>query len=532
MRSFRYCLLLSVLAGLVPSLAVTAAEPGGQSLAVYLDSINSRGQRVIFSSDLVTDGMQLDAGAPSMPTQAELQQILKPFGLTAKTGPSNSWLIVRSPAAGNSTSPVEKPRESTPIPEIIVTSSLHRLDYAHPSTHTYVDRELVTRMPILADDAARLTNRLPGTASGGVSAQNHIRGGETSEVLFLLDGLRLYEPYHLKDFQKIATIINAGAIGGIDFYTGAYPAHYGDRMSGVMSIELREPEKPLQTELAVSFFNTSVLSMGTFGGSEQGEWLMSARRGNLDLIVDVIDPDFGSPDYQDYLAHVGWEFGPRMQISANFLVSDDKLRLAEMERGEQATASYSNQVGWIKWRAEWTDSLESDTILAISDITDRRTGNLVLPGIVTGSLDELREFNALEVRQDWRWTASDSWMLRFGFDLKQLDATYQFSSVQTVSAPFDAILDNQPATVCRSRAIRGTVRGLYRVTLASRPAVGLRPRRPLGPAGLHDGQGRQAIQSASQHPLRAEPEIGHPFRLGPALPGTGDQRAAGQRRRH
>jgi hypothetical protein len=76
-----------------------------------------------------------------------------------------------------------------------------------------------------------------------------------------------------------------------------------------------------------------------FGDQDQGDWLVSARRGNLDLIVDIIDPEFGSPDYQDYLAHVGWEFGPRAQLSASFLASDDKLRLADVDRGERAAAA-------------------------------------------------------------------------------------------------------------------------------------------------------------------------------------------------
>ncbi|MDX1507563.1 MAG: TonB-dependent receptor [Woeseiaceae bacterium] len=445
MRSFLRCLLLSISAGLLLPSPAAGADDGGVLLSEYLDRINALGQSVIFSSDLVTADMRLGAAPTPSPTQAELRELLRPFGLTVTLGPSNSWLVVESHDASEDQGTAAEPL--TPIPEIIVTSSLRRLDYSNPTAHTFLDRELAARIPTTAEEAVRLTNRLPGTASGGVSAQNHIRGGDVNEVLFLLDGLRLYEPFHLKDFQATATIINAAAIGGIDFYTGAYPAHYGDRMSGVMNIELREPEKPVQTELALSFFNTSVLSLGTFGDVQQGDWLVSARRGNLDLVVDVIDPDFGSPDYQDYLAHIGYEFGPRMQLSANLLYSDDKLQLTELERGEQATASYTNQVAWLRWRADWTAALSSDTILAVSDITNRRTGSVVSPGIVSGNLDERQEFSALEIRQDWRWIIAESWMLRAGFNVKNLDAEYEFSSQQTIAPPFDTILDNQPATI-------------------------------------------------------------------------------------
>ena len=447
MRSFCCCVVLLAFIHLGLPASAAIGEASERLLADYLDKLNNLGQTVIYSGNLVSDEMRLADVPASTPTLAELQEILLPFGLTAIRGPAKSFLIVSLPEP----SPVQQQEsaqsEVTPIPEIVVTSSLHRLDYTHATNHTYLDRKLVTRIPTTADEAVRLTNRLPGVAGGGISAQNHIRGGEANEVLFLFDGLRLYEPYHLKDFQAIATIINANAIGGMDFYTGAYPAHYGDRMSGVLSIELREPEKPIETELALSFFNTSLLSTGTFGDASQGDWLVSARRGNLDLIVDVIDPEFGSPDYQDYLAHIGWEFGPRGQLSVNALISDDKLKLVDLDRGERATATYSNQVGWVKWRAQWTDSLISDTILALSDIADRRFGVLDLPGIVSGNLQEVRDFNALEIRQDWRWAASDSWMLRYGFNIKDLEAKYRFSSAQTILPPFDSILDNRPSTI-------------------------------------------------------------------------------------
>jgi outer membrane receptor protein involved in Fe transport len=447
MRSLFLCLVATAWASLSPAVLAATDGSGEELLADYLDRLNQPGRAVIYSSDLVTDSMLLGNTVPSAPTLAELQDLLRPFGLTATAGPANSLLIVSLPSPRNAPVEVAVEPEATPIPEVVVTSSLHRLDYTNPTTHTYLDRELATRIPTTADEAVRLTNRLPGTASGGISAQSHIRGGEVNEVLFLLDGLRLYEPYHLKDFQAVATIINANAIGGMDFYTGAYPAHYGDRMSGVLSIELREPEEPVETELAFSFFNASLLSIGTFGDASQGDWLVSARRGNLDLIVDVIDPELGNPDYRDYLAHAGWDFGPRMQLSANFLASDDKLTLLDSQRGERATASYSNQVGWLKWRAQWAESLTSDSILAFSDIKDRRSGSVALPGIVSGNLDEVRKFTALELRQDWRWVAAESWMLGFGFNIKDLDAEYKFSSQQSIPPPFDTILGNQPSTM-------------------------------------------------------------------------------------
>jgi hypothetical protein len=443
MRSASTCIVSLAIVALF-RLAAADNTWEGRRLSEYLDFLNGQGSRIIYTSDLVAEDMLLP-GEPVEDISADgLAEVLHGFGLTVTAGPADSLLVVRLPQVVEDAVP-EAPEEVA-IPEIVVTSSLHRLDYSPPLTHTYLDRELATRIPTTAEEAVRLTNRLPGTANGGVSSQNHIRGGEVNEVLFRFDGLRLYEPYHFKDFQTIATIVNSSAVGGMDFYTGAYPAHFGDRMSGVLSIELREPEKPVETELALSFFNASIVSLGTFGAERQGDWLLSARRGNLDLIVDVIDPDLGNPDYRDFLGHVGWEFGPLAAISASFLVSADKLGLEDADRGESAAADYSNQVFWLKWRADWSGALSSESLLAYSDISNTRRGELVLPGIVSGSLDELRRFSALQFRQDWSWVLSPDWMLSFGFDIKDLDADYRFASEKMVEPPFDGILGNQSST--------------------------------------------------------------------------------------
>jgi len=426
----------------LPQLILAANDSWqGKPLSELLESLNNQGHQIIFSSDVVTADLLIQS-EPDL-TQKGIRALLGEYGLLLESGPAGTWLVRKRPPAAASEAVIAEPAKPA-LPEIVVTSSLQRLNYQKTGTQTYLDRELATRVPAAAEEAVRITNRLPSTASGGISSRNHIRGGEVNEVLFLLDGLRLYEPFHLKDFQSIATTINSNAIDGMDFYSGAYPARYGDRMSGVVNMSLREPQKKTETELSLSFFNTSVLSLGRIGDQEQGDWLVAARRGNLDLIADVIDPDSGSPDYQDYLLHGGWEFGPRTQFAANLLVSNDKLILADVDRGEFANANYKNRVLWLKWGADWSERLRSETIVSFSQISNQRVGTLTLPDIVSGWLDESKEFDAFAFKQDWTFTPSRGWMLSFGIDGKHQDANYHFESSKIVSAPFDEILDNVP----------------------------------------------------------------------------------------
>lgn len=424
---------------------ILADEPASAGIALvdYLESVRTQGLELIYSSDLVSDEMVLTEMPDSADVRSVLPDILRPFGLTVIDGPAGSLLIVRGPAPAVAAVPA-KPDLDTPLPEIVVTSSLHRVRYAESGTHTYLERELATRIPAAAEEAVRLTNRLPGTASGGISSRNHVRGGEVNEILFLFDGLRLYEPYHMKNFQSLATIVNGSTIAGVDFYAGAYPVRYGDRMSGVISMGMREPAGHPESELSISFFNTSATSMGRLGNAQRGDWLVAARRGNLDLIVDVVDPEFGHPDYNDNLVHFGWDFGSRARISVSTLGSYDKIFLTDNAVGETASALYKNRVYWLKWQADWSASLSSETILSHNDIQNKRSGSLDLRGIVSGTLTESGDFSATEARQDWKFSPSDRWLLRFGWLARNQDARVVHASQKTVLAPFDQLLDNQP----------------------------------------------------------------------------------------
>jgi outer membrane receptor protein involved in Fe transport len=343
-----------------------------------------------------------------------------------------------------------------PLPEIIVTSSLYNIRYEHAGSYSFLDRDLTAKMPDLGDEALRAIARLPGTSGGGLSTRSHVRGGSQNEQLFLLDGLRLYEPYHMKDFHSIATIVDQNAISGIDFYSAGYQVRYGDRMSGVVDISLQEPPEEMETELGLSFFNTSALSLGRFGGDDRGDWLLSARRGNLDLLADAFNPDYGSPRYQDYLAHLGWNLATHTYLSANALFSYDKIVVSEIDGSERANAKYQNNIFWLKAESTWTDRIESSTILSATEIENQRAGVTDKPGVISGFVDDVRKFRSLALKQDWEFGLSDRWHLSSGIELKRLEADYRYDAFLDIEPPFDQILDNQPS---ESRSVDVSPRG-------------------------------------------------------------------------
>ena len=436
------------------------AEPPwqGQPLREYIDFLRAGGLRIIYSTDLVLDEYRLAEEPAGADPEADLRAAVAPFGLAIASGPAGSLLVTK--AAGHVPSATGQPARERevpapePLPEIIVTSSLYNIRYERAGSYSFLDRDLSTRMPNLGDEAVRAIARLPGTSSDGVSTRHHVRGGVQNEQLFLLDGLRLYEPYHLKDFHSVATIVDQNVISGIDFYSAGYPARYGDRMSGVVDIRLREPPERTETELGVSFFNTWGLSRGRFGGDDHGDWLFSARRGNLDLLADAVNPDYGSPRYVDYLAHVGWLHDDHY-LSANALYSYDKISISEGD-ASTANARYRNNVLWLKVESEWSDRIDSTSILSATEIENQRSGVTDRPGVITGTVDDDRQFRSLALKQDWTFAMADTWLVIAGFELKRLEANYVYDAAMLVVPPFDTILDNQPVTM---RSVETAPRG-------------------------------------------------------------------------
>ena len=134
-----------------------------------------------------------------------------------------------------------------------------------------MSREDIESVPQLGEDIFRAVNRLPGLSSGDYAAHFSIRGGRHDETLILLDGLELYEPYHLKDFNEGAiSIVDVETIDGVQLMTGGFPAQYGNKRSGVFDITSRTPETDkARYSVGVSFMNARAMARGPLWG-EQG----------------------------------------------------------------------------------------------------------------------------------------------------------------------------------------------------------------------------------------------------------------------
>lgn len=91
--------------------------------------------------------------------------------------------------------------------------------------------------PAGGGDIASFLKTLPGVVStGDRGGQLFVRGGTPSENMVLVDGLLIYQPFHIIGFFSA---IPQDLIATADFYAGGFSPRYSGRTSSVLDVKLR-----------------------------------------------------------------------------------------------------------------------------------------------------------------------------------------------------------------------------------------------------------------------------------------------------
>ena len=212
--------------------------------------------------------------------------------------------------------------------------------------------------PQPGEDPFRMVGRLPGVSGSDLSAKFYVRGGSNDELLVRLDGLELVEPFHVKEFEGGAlSIVDMQALGGVDLVTGGFTAEYGNRLTGVFDMRTAAPPQAgTRTSLGLSLTSARALSQGGFGGG-RGQWMVSARRGYLDLVLDMVrashtDGNYFVPRYGDAMGKVSWRLGERHTVGLHALYAGDQFH-ARDHQDLLARTSYGDRYVWGDWSARW-----------------------------------------------------------------------------------------------------------------------------------------------------------------------------------
>jgi len=179
--------------------------------------------------------------------------------------------------------------------EILVTAERQKFERAIESSQISLDLREINSVPAFIEpDIFRTLQMLPGVqTSSDFSSALYVRGSTPDQNLIMLDGIAIYNPYHL---GGIFSTFNTDAIKEADFHAGGFPARYGGRMGAVLNIINREGNTNKVTGMAnISLISSKALLEGpipTWKGMK-GSWMISGRRTYFDRVIDALKIPIG-----------------------------------------------------------------------------------------------------------------------------------------------------------------------------------------------------------------------------------------------
>jgi hypothetical protein len=235
--------------------------------------------------------------------------------------------------------------------------------------------EEIRRAPGSAGDISRLLQSLPAINMASDDRNDLIvRGGSPAENLVIVDNIEIPNINHFPTQGASGGpigLLNTDLIDNVSFSAGGFSAAYGDRMSSVMEVDLRQGNRD-------ELDGQANLDMGGAGFvfeaplvAGRGSWLIAARRSYLELIVDAIGTG-AVPRYSDLQAKAVYDLSAAHQLSLLSLCGWDEISFEPEDTDDEDnyTDFASDQyVMGANWRWLWSDQGYANTSLAVS-VTD------------------------------------------------------------------------------------------------------------------------------------------------------------------
>ena len=236
-----------------------------------------------------------------------------------------------------------------------------------------VDPAMIRAMPtVLETDVLRVLTMSPSaSAPSDFVSMPHIRGGTSDGTPVMLDGVRLFNPFHVGGFLSAVSadaVDHAALLPG----SGAGAQHIGS-LSGAIEIATRDGVRDRHRVAgAVSLASSRLTVEGPLGGSTS--YLIDGRRTYIDLLsqalawVRVIDEPFPY-SFSDVLAKVTRDFGGFRRLSVTGYLNSEGIEYenkADVGRGEEVTSRDDYDWGNAAVLAHYRDRLGGGAFLDLT----------------------------------------------------------------------------------------------------------------------------------------------------------------------
>lgn len=163
-----------------------------------------------------------------------------------------------------------------------------------------------------------------------LSSQYNVRGGSFDENCVYINGVEIYRPMLVRSGQQEGiSVVNPDMVGSIAFSSGGFEPRYADKMSSVLDITYRQPEKFEASAQA------SMLGAGAYvgWGTRKFSLMASLRYKTTRYLLASLDTEGEyKPSFLDYQAVASWRPSSRWSLDLLANISDNHYNFKPHDR--------------------------------------------------------------------------------------------------------------------------------------------------------------------------------------------------------
>ena len=238
----------------------------------------------------------------------------------------------------------------------------------------------VKELPVLMGEADLIKSMvmMPGVQSvGEMSSGFNVRGGNTDQNLILMDGAPVFNSTHLFGFFSM---INPDGVEDVTLFKGGIPAAYGERISSVMDVQLKQGNpKNLSINGGLGIINSRLTFEGPLTKKKKITFLIGGRTTYSDYLLQrTHNPIFkySIARFYDLNGTLNFELGPKNHLKLMGYLSADAFNL-----NTSSLYNYGNALASLNWKLNLSDKVISNICLAYSKYStsvDQKDANLAL----------------------------------------------------------------------------------------------------------------------------------------------------------
>ena len=257
-----------------------------------------------------------------------------------------------------------------------------------------IDPSKLKAMPSAFGDFNMILATLGARSNSELSSAYSVRGGSYDENLVYVNDMMVYRPFLMRSGQQEGlSFVNPDLVGSIEFSTGGWQPKYGDKLSSVLDIQYRKPQK-LGGTVSLGILNSTA---SVEGASKDGRlsFIVGLRRKSARYLLASL-PVQGQylPEFLDAQAFVSYKLSSK--LSLDLLLSWARNRYLVRPEARQTDFGTFNQRLRLFVAFEGQEQLNYDMLQNALKLTYRLTDNFNTKWIVSYMNSAEREYTEVE----------------------------------------------------------------------------------------------------------------------------------------